>query len=59
MVALLLIEQRRHDKTRDKYAEYERARQEIQRERIEADRDLTKVLSELSVRITMWTGHKP
>lgn len=52
MLALLLIEQKRHDKTRDQYSA-------LERERLEVDRDLTKVLAELSVRITMWTGRKP
>lgn len=55
---LFMWEQRRHDKTRDKYTEFEkdrrekdrelaRERLEVDRQRIDTDRDSTKVMAEL------------
>jgi hypothetical protein len=66
-LGLLLLEQKRHDRTRKNYAEYERERRALdreverdrismQRERIDADKDATRVLTELTTRIQLFSG---
>jgi hypothetical protein len=66
---LFMWEQRRHDNTRAKYSEHEKERREkdrdlareriaLDRERIEADRDSTKVITELVTLLRMGGSNK-
>lgn len=67
-LGLFIREQNRHDETRKKYAEYERDRQAkyrevererlaLERDRVDADRDQTKVLSEIAVWLSVIRRH--